>query len=177
MLLRKRKVTTEQSDNRRICFLCNSIFINPLSKGAKRKSFQLAEVNIPKHVLKWQHTQDPSWKQCFWEKHAETRGGREARAPGTGSPGAGDNPAPCTAQSHPQPPQQQQGTGVRAAGGSRIVLAVLSTSDGMTGFNNLPLSPANTQVPPQVWRYGIFSKVKVRLSVLLGSSVIFYAFL
>lgn len=64
MLLRKRKVTTEQSDNRRICFLCNSIFINPLSKGARRKSFQLAELNIPKYILEWQHKQDPIWKTC-----------------------------------------------------------------------------------------------------------------
>lgn len=58
-----------------------------------------------------------------------------------------DIPAPHTAQTHPQP--LHQGTqGVGVAGGSRIVLAVLSTFDGMTGFNNLPLSPANAQVPP-----------------------------
>lgn len=139
MLLRKRKVTTEQSDNGWICFLCNSIFINPLSKGAKRKSFQLAEVNIPKYVLKWQHKQDPSWKQGLWEKHAETGAGREARAQAALWVPV-DIPAPHTAQTHPQPPQQQQGTlGVRVAGGSRIVLDVLSTFDGMTGFNNLRL--------------------------------------
>lgn len=63
---------------------------------------------------------------------------------GTGSPV--DNPAAHTAQTQPQPPHQQQGT--RVTGGSRIVLAVLSTLDGMAGFNNLPLSPANIQVPP-----------------------------
>lgn len=62
-------------------------------------------------------------------------------------------------------------------GGSRIVLAVLSTLDGMAGFNNLPLSPANIQMPPQAWRHRIFFKVKAILPVLLGSSGIFYAFL
>lgn len=55
----------------------------------------------------------------------------------------------CTSHSTDQPSASQQGTqGVGVAGGSRIVLAVLSTFDGMTGFNNLPLSPANIQVPP-----------------------------
>jgi len=39
MLLRKRKVTTEQSDNKRIFFLCNSIFINLPTKGAKGNNF------------------------------------------------------------------------------------------------------------------------------------------
>lgn len=129
MLLRKRKVTTEQSDNRRICFLCNSIFINPLSKGAKRKSFQLAEVNIPKHVFKMT-------TQTGAQLKAEEAGRQLWQFLGMGSRVPLDPPAPLTAQTHPQPPQHQQETqDVRAAGGIRIVLAVLSPFDGMTGFN------------------------------------------
>lgn len=141
MLLRKRKVTTEQSDNRRIRFLCNSIFINPLSKGAKRKSFQLAEVNIPKHVFKMTTQTGPQLKAVLLGKPC-----REKRRLELwwllGSSLAWalwvplDIPAPLTAQTHPQPPISKRGHKMRAAGASRTVLAVLSTFHGMTGFNS-----------------------------------------
>lgn len=135
MLLRKRKVTTEQSDNRRIRFLCNSVFINPLGKGAKRKSFQLAEVNIPKHVFKMTTQTGPQLKAVLLGKPCRGKrrlGSSLARALWVPL----DIPAHPTAQTHPQPPQQQQGTqDVRAAGASRTVLAVLSTFHGMTGFS------------------------------------------